>query len=149
YEGKASHPVFVALRQTIVEKSIPRQPFADLLKAFRQDQTTKRYATWESVLDYCVYSANPVGRLVLYLCGYRDERRQLLSDATCTALQLANFWQDVSRDLEKGRIYVPLDVATTHGVPESEIVGRQFSRRYVSLMKELIARTRMLFELGL
>ena len=91
YEGKPSHPVFVALRETIVAKDIPEQPFADLLKAFRQDQTVKRYADWAAVLNYCVYSANPVGRLVLYLCGYRDEQRQRLSDATCTALQLANF----------------------------------------------------------
>ena len=91
YQGHPSHAVFVALRKTIVAKDIPRQPFADLLKAFRQDQTVKRYSTWDSVLDYCVYSANPVGRLVLYLCGYRDESRQKLSDATCTALQLANF----------------------------------------------------------
>ena len=148
YDGKPSHPIFVALRQTILEKGIPKQPFADLLKAFRQDQTTKRYQTWDAMIGYCVYSANPVGRLVLYLCGYRDERRQKLSDATCTALQLANFWQDVSRDLEKGRIYIPLDVAAQHGISESEIVNRQFSDRYVSLMKELIARTRQLFAEG-
>jgi phytoene synthase len=96
-----------------------------------------------------VYSANPVGRLVLYLCGYRDDHRQRLSDATCTALQLANFWQDVSRDLEKGRIYIPLERAAAHGVTESDIVGKKFSKRYVSLMKELIARTRELFEEGL
>ncbi|MBS1840124.1 MAG: squalene synthase HpnC [Acidobacteria bacterium] len=148
YEGKPSHPIFIALRQTIFEKDIPKQPFADLLKAFRQDQTTKRYQTWEAMIGYCVYSANPVGRLVLYLCGYRDEQRQKLSDATCTALQLANFWQDVSRDLEKGRIYIPLDVAARHGVAESEIVNRQFSERYVPLMKDLVARTRELFAEG-
>jgi len=149
YEGRPSHAVFVALRETIVAKEIPRQPFADLLKAFRQDQTVKRYATWESVLDYCVYSANPVGRLVLYLCGYSDEARQKLSDATCTALQLANFWQDVSRDLEKGRIYIPLDAAAHHGVGETDIVARRFSQSYVTLMKDLIARTRILFNEGL
>ncbi len=149
YEGRPSHPVFVALHETVVAKNVPKQPFADLLKAFRQDQMVKRYGTWEAVLDYCVYSANPVGRLVLYLCGYRDEQRQKLSDATCTALQLANFWQDVSRDLEKGRIYVPLDLAAAHGVSESDIVGRKFSKRYVALTKELIARTRELFEEGL
>src|SRR5579859_4974869 len=148
YEGKPSHPIFIALRQTILEKDIPKQPFADLLKAFRQDQTTQRYQTWESMIGYCLYSANPVGRLVLYLCGYRDEQRQKLSDATCTALQLANFWQDVSRDLEKGRIYIPLEVAELHGVSENEIVARQFSDRYVSLMKDLIARTRRLFAEG-
>jgi squalene synthase HpnC len=148
YDGKPSHPIFIALRQTILEKDIPKQPFADLLKAFRQDQTTKRYQTWDEVLGYCTYSANPVGRLVLYLCGYRDEKRQLLSDATCTALQLANFWQDVSRDLEKGRIYIPLDIAAQYGVSENEIVNRQFSDRYVSLMKDLIGRTRQLFAEG-
>jgi squalene synthase HpnC len=148
YEGRPSHPVFVALRETIVAKDIPKQPFADLLRAFRQDQTTKRYPTWDAMIGYCVYSANPVGRLVLYLCGYRDERRQLLSDATCTALQLANFWQDVSRDLEIGRIYIPLDIAASHGLAESDIVERRFDDRYVALMKELIARTRSLFVEG-
>jgi squalene synthase HpnC len=148
YEGRPSNPVFVALRETIVAKGIPKQPFADLLRAFRQDQTTKRYPTWDAMIGYCVYSANPVGRLVLYLCGYRDERRQLLSDATCTALQLANFWQDVSRDLEIGRIYIPLDIAASHGLAESDIVERRFDDRYVALMKELIARTRNLFVEG-
>ena len=148
YGNKPSHPVFVALRQTILAKGIPKQPFADLLKAFRQDQTTKRYADWNAVLGYCVYSANPVGRLVLYLCGYRDEQRQRLSDATCTALQLANFWQDVSRDLEKGRIYIPLDVARNRGLTEGDIVERHFDERYVGLMQELIARTRALFAEG-
>jgi squalene synthase HpnC len=149
YQGKPSHPVFVALRETIVAKDVPRQPFADLLKAFRQDQVVKRYPTWDAVLDYCVYSANPVGRLVLYLCGYRDETRQKLSDATCTALQLANFWQDVSRDLEKGRIYIPLDRAAAHGLSENDIVEKKFDGRYLQLMKELIARTRELFDEGL
>jgi squalene synthase HpnC len=149
YEGKPSHPVFVALRETIVAKDIPKQPFADLLKAFRQDQTVKRYPDWASVLHYCVYSANPVGRLVLYLCGYRDEQRQHLSDATCTALQLANFWQDVSRDLEKGRIYIPLDAAAAQGLTENDIVERRFDDRYVRLMKDLIARTRELFVEGM
>ena len=148
YNGRPSHPVFVALRETILAKNIPKQPFADLLRAFRQDQTVKRYPTWDSMIGYCVFSANPVGRLVLYLCGYRDEERQALSDATCTALQLANFWQDVHRDLEKGRIYIPLDVAAGHGLSESDIVERRFDERYVSLMKELIARTRQLFAQG-
>jgi squalene synthase HpnC len=149
YEGRPSHPVFVALCQTIVAKDVPKQPFADLLKAFRQDQVMKRYATWDGVLDYCVYSANPVGRLVLYLCGYRDEERQNLSDATCTALQLANFWQDVSRDLDIGRIYIPLDRAAAHGLSEADIVARKFDKRYVALMEELIEYTRNLFYRGM
>jgi squalene synthase HpnC/squalene synthase HpnD len=149
YEGRPAHPVFIALRETILAKDIPQQPFADLLKAFRQDQTVKRYPTWDAMIGYCINSANPVGRLVLYLCGYRDEERQLLSDATCTALQLANFWQDVSRDLEKGRIYLPLDIAASHGVSESDIVDRRFSDRYARLMQDLIARTRALFAQGM
>ena len=149
YEGKPSHPVFVALRETIVAKDIPKQPFADLLKAFRQDQTVRRYPDWGSLLDYCVYSANPVGRLVLYVCGHRDEQRQRLSDATCTALQLANFWQDVSRDLDKGRIYIPLDAAAAQGLTENDIVERCFDERYVRLMRDLIDRTRALFAKGI
>jgi len=148
YDDRPSHPVFVALRETITAKNIPKQPFADLLRAFRQDQNVKRYPTWDSMIGYCVYSANPVGLLVLYLCGYRDEERQAMSDATCTALQLANFWQDVERDLEKGRIYIPLDVAALHGLTEDDIVERRFDDRYVNLMRDLISRTRVLFEQG-
>jgi squalene synthase HpnC/squalene synthase HpnD len=149
YDDKPSHAVFIALRETVLAQDIPKEPFADLLKAFRQDQFVKRYENWDAVIDYCVYSANPVGRLVLYLCGYRDAERQRLSDATCTALQLANFWQDVSRDLEKGRIYIPLDIAASHEVAEADIVAKRFSAGYVTLMKEHTARTRVLFNDGL
>ena len=126
--------MLIALRETIRAKDIPLQPFCDLLRAFRQDQTVHRYATWDEVLDYCVYSANPVGRLVLYLCGYRDEARQKLSDYTCTALQLANFWQDVSRDLEKGRIYIPLEALAAHGLTDEDIVNKRFDARYSALV---------------
>jgi len=144
-----SHPVLIALRETIHAKDIPVEPFSDLLRAFRQDQVVRRYANWDDVLGYCVYSANPVGRLVLYLCGYRDGERQRLSDFTCTALQLANFWQDVSRDLEKGRIYIPLEALVAHGLTEADITERRFDERYVALMKSLIARTRELFAAGM
>lgn len=147
--GSPSHPVLIALRETVRAKNIPIQPFTDLLRAFRQDQTVPRYATWEAVLNYCVYSANPVGHLVLYLCGYHDGERQRLSDYTCTALQLANFWQDVSRDLEKGRIYIPLNLLAAHNLTETDILERRFDGRYVALMKELIARTCGLFVEGL
>ena len=143
------HPVFIALRETVREKHTPLKLYIDLLRAFRQDQKVQRYATWDAMLNYCVYSANPVGRLVLHLCGYRDEERQKLSDYTCTALQLANFWQDVSRDLEKGRIYIPLEELPKHGLTEDDIVNRCFDARYVSLMKALIFRTRELFAKGL
>jgi len=148
YAGAASHPVFIALAQTIRACDIPAEPFADLLVAFRQDQTVTRYADWAGVLGYCRYSANPVGRLVLYLNGYRDAERQQLSDATCTALQLANFWQDVSRDLRNGRIYIPLGALANHGLTEGDLHAARFDERYVSLMKDLIARTRALFEQG-
>jgi squalene synthase HpnC/squalene synthase HpnD len=146
--GVPTHPVLIALCETIREKTIPLQPFINLLKAFRQDQRVARYATWDDVFEYCVYSANPVGRLVLYLCGYRDAERQRLSDFTCTALQLANFWQDVSVDLTKDRIYIPLEALAEHGLTEDDIVTRRFDARYVALMKSLIAHTRSLFDSG-
>ncbi len=148
YARRPSHPVFIALSGTIRAFDIPMEPFADLLTAFRQDQVVHRYTDWVGVLGYCRYSANPVGRLVLYLCGYRDAERQHLSDATCTALQLANFWQDVSRDLEKGRIYIPLDALREHGLEFADIEARRFSAKYAALMRDLIARTRALFAEG-
>jgi squalene synthase HpnC len=149
YAGKATHPVFIALQGTIQRCNIPMDPFSDLLAAFRQDQTVRRYAGWSDVLDYCRYSANPVGRLVLYLCGYTDSERQILSDYTCTALQLANFWQDVSRDLDKNRIYIPLELLAEHGIAEAELFERRFDIRYANLMRVLVQRTRELFEKGL
>jgi squalene synthase HpnC len=149
YAGRASHPVFIALKGTIEKFNIPMQPFSDLLAAFRQDQTTRRYANWSDVLDYCKYSANPVGRLVLYLCGYSDGERQVLSDYTCTALQLANFWQDVSRDLDKDRIYIPADLMAEHGIGEADLFRQRFDNRYANLMRVLVQRTRELFEKGL
>jgi len=149
YAGSATHPVFIALGETIRRFDIPIQPFSDLLKAFRLDQTVHRHSDWESLMEYCRYSANPVGRLVLYLSSYRDAERQRLSDFTCTALQLANFWQDVARDLDKDRVYIPLDALATHGLTEADLFSRQFDQRYAALMRELIARTRQLFERGL
>jgi squalene synthase HpnC len=149
YAGSTSHPVFIALKGTVEKFNIPIDPFSDLLAAFRQDQTVHRYATWNDVLGYCRYSANPVGRLVLYLCGYSDADRQVLSDYTCTALQLANFWQDVSRDLDKDRIYIPLDLMAEHGIGDAELFERRFDSRYANLMRALVQRTRDLFERGL
>src|SRR5580692_5467293 len=149
YEGRPEHPVFVALRETIVAKDVPQKPFADLLKAFRQDQAVKRYPDWAGVLDYCVYSANPVGRLVLGLCGYRDAERQALSDATCTALQLANFWQDVIVDLEKDRVYLPLDLLEKHGYPVEALFQRRFDAKFRAAMKEAVGVAQELFLKGL
>jgi len=123
YAGKPRHPVFVALQRTIEKHDVPREPFDHLIDAFIQDQSVTRYESWNQVLDYCARSANPVGRLVLYLCGYRNVARQTLSDATCTALQLANFWQDVRRDvLERDRVYIPRQVATKYGLSIETLV---------------------------
>src|SRR5271166_6638139 len=143
------HPVFIALRETIRECDIPREPFADLLKAFRQDQSVGRYATFDDVLGYCHYSANPVGHLVLYLCGHRDAQRQQLSDYTCTALQLANFWQDVAVDYGKGRIYLPLEDMAKYGVGESDIAERRATSAFREMMKYEVARAREWFQMGL
>src|SRR5881394_3804353 len=125
YEGAPRHPVFVALAGTVREFDIPKQTFADLLSAFRQDQRVTRYETFADLLGYCHYSANPVGHLVLYLCGYRDPDRQQLSDFTCTALQLANFWQDVSVDYEKGRMYLPVEDLRRFSVTEADIGAKK------------------------
>ncbi len=146
--GSPGHPVFVALQSTVQEFGIPAQPFRDLLTAFRQDQRTPRYQTFDELLGYCKNSANPVGRLVLYLGGYSDDTRQALSDYTCTALQLANFWQDVTRDILKGRIYIPLDDMARFGVVENDIQGRRFTPQFAQLMKYEVDRTRDLFTKG-
>lgn len=149
YRGHASHPVFVALRRTAERHGLPKQPLADLLQAFRQDQTVRRYRTWDELLAYCRYSANPVGRLVLHLCGYRDAERQRLSDATCTGLQLANFWQDVSVDLEKGRVYLPLEAIERHGYSLEELRARRVTPAFRSLMREAVERARQFFLEGM
>ena len=149
YRGEARHPVFVALAETIRICDIPQKPFADLLVAFRQDQTVGRYQTMEDVLEYCKYSANPVGRLVLYACGYRAPEMFLLSDFTCTALQLANFWQDVSSDYARGRIYLPLDDMHRYGVDEATIARREPTAAFRELLRYEVGYARQLFTQGL
>jgi squalene synthase HpnC len=149
YAGKATHPVFVSLMGTVERHAIPREPFADLIRAFVQDQTVTRYQDWAGVFEYCRYSANPVGRLVLYLCGYSDARRQRLSDATCTALQLANFWQDVSVDLDKDRVYIPLTVMAKHGYTVEQLFAREMSPAFAAVMREMTEEARTLFVEGL
>jgi squalene synthase HpnC len=149
YAGNPRHPVFVALAGTVREFDIPKHEFSDLLTAFRQDQTITRYQTFADLLGYCVNSANPVGHLVLYLCGYRDAERQKLSDFTCTALQLANFWQDVSVDYEtKGRVYLPLEDLRRFGVAEDDLGARRNSAAFREMMKFEVARAREWFQLG-
>src|ERR1043166_1468359 len=135
YEGSPKHPVFVALADTVKQFDIPKHEFSDLLIAFRQDQTVTRFETFDDLLAYCRYSANPVGHLVLYLCGYRDPERQRLSDFTCTALQLANFWQDVTVDYAKGRIYLPLEDLRLFNVSEDDIARNQNTPAFCAMMK--------------
>jgi squalene synthase HpnC len=149
YQGRSSHPVFVALQPTVERHGIPRQPFADLIQAFVQDQTVTRYRDWAGLFDYCRCSANPVGRLVLYLCGYSDAERQRLSDATCTALQLANFWQDVTVDLRKDRVYIPLDVMERHRYTVEELFAGEFTPAFREVMREIVQKARALFHDGL
>jgi squalene synthase HpnC len=143
------HPVFVALAETVRKFEIPKHEFTDLLTAFRQDQSIRRYETFNDLLGYCRYSANPVGHLVLYLCGYHDSERQQLSDYTCTALQLANFWQDVSADFAKGRIYLPLDDLRRFGVSEEMIRDGENTSAFREMMKFEVARAREWFRQGL
>lgn len=148
FQGEASHPVFVALLPTVRKHALPVEPFANLITAFEHDQRVTRYANWDEIFAYCANSANPVGRLVLGLGGYTDANRYALSDATCTALQLANFWQDVSVDLQKDRVYIPQDLLARHGVPIEDVFARRFTPAFAAAMREACGVARELFIKG-
>ncbi len=145
---RSMHPVFVALRETIQACDLPRQLFSDLLVAFRMDQVKTEYATWSELLEYSHYSANPVGRLVLLVCGYREESIAQLSDKVCTALQLANFWQDVVEDKERGRRYLPEESMVRFQVDEGQIEGRVFTPEFGAMIRDLVIRTRAMLSEG-
>jgi squalene synthase HpnC len=149
YDGDPRHPVFVALADTVRRFEIPKHEFSDLLTAFRQDQRVGRYDTFNDLLGYCRYSANPVGHLVLYLCGYGDSNRQQLSDYTCTALQLANFWQDITADFAKGRIYLPLEDLRRFGVSEATIGRNENTAAFRDMLKFEVQRVREWFAQGM
>ena len=149
YDSTPQHPYMIALQETIRAFDIPREPFVKLIEANRMDQVNTRYSTYAEVERYCRHSANPVGHLVLYVFGYRDAERQRLSDCTCTALQLANFWQDVTRDFAMGRIYIPLEDMERFGYSESQLVQGEATQRFRDLMAFEVERTRDLFHLGL
>jgi squalene synthase HpnC len=150
YRGHAKHPVFIALTDTIGCFDIPISPFANLLEAFKRDQTQTRYGTWDELLDYCRYSANPVGHLVLYLGGYRDPERQHLSDLTCTALQLANHWQDIGRDLSRlDRIYLPEEDMRKFNYAERDLHAQVCDERFAGLMRVEVERARKMFLAGI
>lgn len=142
FEGRASHPVFVALGPTIREFGIPMQPFADLISAFEQDQSVHEYETFEQLADYCRRSANPVGRLVLYLCRQATPENFRWSDSICTGLQLANFWQDVSRDFDIGRVYLPREDCRRFGYATDDLQNRRTNDAFLELMRFEVERAR-------
>ena len=148
YAGECRNPVFVALSETADRHKLPSEPFDDLIRAFEQDQTKTRYANWDEIVDYCKYSANPVGRLVLMLCGYHDGERFRMSDATCTGLQLANFWQDVTVDWAKDRVYLPQDLLARHGSGDHDIAGRNATPGFRAAMAEAVGEARRYFHEG-
>lgn len=149
YEGRSSHPVMFALAPTIARFRIPPKPFLDLLLAFEQDQSVTRYESYEQLLNYCRNSANPVGHLVLYLCDSFDERRAQLADRICTGLQLANFWQDVARDLDIGRVYLPAEDRRRFGYTDADLEARRFTPAFADLMRFEVERARALFHEGM
>lgn len=148
YAGSPTHPVMVALAETVRAFAIPQAPFLDLLSAFDRDQRVTRYETFDELLGYCRNSANPVGRIVLSLYRQFDAGRASLSDEICTGLQLANFWQDVARDLDKGRVYLPAEDRNRFGYSETELAGRRYNAAFVALMRFQVDRARQFFERG-
>jgi squalene synthase HpnC len=148
YAGQTTHPVYVALLPTIREFQIPIEPFRNLLVAFRQDQNRKRYETFNELLDYCRNSANPVGRLVLYLGRCHDEERGHLADSVCTGLQLANFWQDVARDYAMGRVYLPQASCHRVGYTEEMFARHEFNPPFRQLLSDEVNRAESFLRAG-
>jgi squalene synthase HpnC len=148
YSGRPGHSYFIALQETIETFDIPQTPFLKLIEANRRDQRTKRHPDYTELLDYCDHSANPVGRIVLFVFGHKEPELHELSDHTCTALQLTNFWQDVWRDYEMGRIYLPQADMAEYGVTEDMIAARQATPEFKHLMKSEVNRARGLFRKG-
>ncbi len=146
--GKADHPIFIALRATLDKHQLPAVWLHDLLKAFSMDCTIRKYQTYGDVLDYCKLSANPVGRLILTLFGYRDERLYDLSDHVCSGLQLANHWQDVAVDLKKGRVYIPQDDLRNFNVRLEDEADKPVSYQFRKLLGFQVARANELFMKG-
>lgn len=149
YGGRPRHPVMLALRRTIRQFDIPPRPFLALLFAFEQDQLVKSYRTFEQLLGYCRYSANPVGHLVLYLGNAHNAGTAAWSDHICTALQLTNFWQDVARDFDIGRVYLPEEDRRQFGYSAADLSARRFTPAFAALMRFEVERTRDLFYRGM
>lgn len=149
YTGVPTHPALIALQATIQAFQIPKEPFMRLIEANRMEQKSNRFPTYSDLLFYCDRSANPVGHLFLYLFGYRDKERQQLSDHTCTALQLANFWQDVAKDYRIGRLYLPLEDMGNFGYSEDDLSHCVVNENFRRLMEFEVRRTEELFQRGL
>jgi squalene synthase HpnC len=148
YAGEARHPVMIALAETVREFAIPIGPFEALISAFEQDQEVLDYGTYDQLLDYCTRSADPVGHLVLYVARSYSEENAALADLTCTGLQLANFWQDVARDLAIGRVYLPREDRLRFGVADAELHARRCTPAFRELMAFEVGRTRDLLLRG-
>jgi squalene synthase HpnC len=148
YNGNPRHPVMIALQSTVRRFAIPQQPFLDLLSAFEQDQRTTRYRTFAELHDYCRRSADPVGRLILYLGEAYSPQRAALSDCICTGLQLTNFWQDVARDLDLGRVYLPAEDRDRFGYTEDDLQTRRFTPAFAALLRFQVDRARDFFQRG-
>ena len=148
FSGTPTTIPMVALQQTVQEFRMPKELFTRIIKANRMDQGSGRFETYADVLNYCEYSANPVGRMVLYLFGYADAERQRLSDATCTALQLTNFWQDVAGDYKRGRIYIPLEDMRRYGYTEQMLAKGECNSQFREVMAFEVERATKLFDEG-
>lgn len=148
FDGKPATPLMARLHETIRRYAMPPEPFFRLIEANRRDQRKSRYQTFEELLEYCAYSANPVGRMVLRILDADGQEEVAYSDATCTALQLTNFWQDVVPDFERGRVYLPLELMEAYGYSLAELERRICNDAFQSLMADLVGRTRRLFDEG-
>lgn len=148
YAGSPKHPVMIALAESVRTYRIPIDPFEDLIAAFEQDQTVHEYETIDQLLDYCTRSADPVGRLVLYMGGVFNDENARLSDFTCSALQLANFWQDVARDLAIGRIYLPREDRVRFGVSDEDLKALRFTPAFAELLAFEVDRARSMLVHG-
>jgi len=148
WTGQPRHPILLAVQNTAKQHSIPLQPFVKLIHAFKMDQTRNRYQDWNELKEYCIHSADPVGHLFLYVYGHDEDGMRTLADNTCTALQLANHWQDVDRDLEQDRIYIPLEDMERFGYTLEMYLNREVNEQWRALMKHEVDRAQNLFNKG-
>tara|TARA_B100001778_G_scaffold44356_2_gene32185 strand:+ start:2130 stop:3074 length:945 start_codon:yes stop_codon:yes gene_type:complete len=148
WSGKPQHPILIAVQYTAKTFNIPLEPFWKLIQAFKMDQTKNRYQSWDELLDYCQHSADPVGHLFLYVYGHDNEELRTLSDKTCTALQLANHWQDISRDWQQNRSYLPEETMQRFGVDWNRYGPEYVDENWKSMLSFEVERAQKLFDEG-